>query len=407
MMTTKRLYYTDSYTATFDAELVELATVEGTPAAVLDRTYFYPTSGGQPHDTGTLNGVPVIDVLAREEDGAILHLLDGELSPGLVSGRIDWARRFDHMQHHTGQHILSQAFVRLANAETVGFHMSPDSITIDLNRTGIKAATIDAVEDLANQVVTENRPVRAWYPSDAELASLQLRKVPEVDGRFRVVVIEDFDHTACGGTHVAHTGEIGLIKVLRVDRRGDLTRVEFRCGRRAVRDYRVKNALLLRLAAEMTTGFDDIPAALNKLREENKALRRELKALRSVVLAHEAGELWQAAERHNGVALVLGAFAERDAAELRQLVQHLITHPATVAICATAGDKAHLVAARSDDLPHDMVAVLKRGLAVWNVDRGGGRPSFAQGGGVPATLDDVRAALEAAAEYLRTVNKQG
>jgi alanyl-tRNA synthetase len=398
---TTRLYYTDSYATVFDAQLLERTTYEGLPAVVLDRSPFYPTSGGQPHDTGTLNDVPVVDVAIREADGAVLHVLKSDLSADHVSGEIDWARRFDHMQHHTGQHILSQAFVQLAKAETIGFHMSPDSVTIDLDKPTIKPATVEAVENLANQIVTDNRPVRAWFPSEDELARLQLRKVPEVDARLRVVEIEGFDVNACGGTHVAHTGEIGLIKILHVEKRGDITRVDFRCGQRALQDYHQKHALLSQMAAELTTGYMEIPAALQKLRDENKTLQRALRALRTALLEQEAERVWQAADRTNPYALVVMAFENRDIADVRQLVQELIAHPATIALCGVAGEKAQLIMGRSDDLPYDMVPVLMRGLAVWDVDRGGGRPSFAQGGGSAASVEQVEAALSAAAEVIR------
>jgi len=400
-MITERLYYTDPYNTTFEANAISTATVNGAPAAILDRTCFYPTSGGQPHDTGTLNGVAVLEVIVRESDGAVLHLLDRALSAGHVSGQVDWERRFYHMQHHTGQHILSQAFVCLARAETVGFHMSADSITIDLDQPDLAPATLDAAEDLANQIVTEDRPVRAWFPTDEELATLALRKVPDVEGRFRVVAVEGFDVNACGGTHVARTGEIGLIKVLRTERRGDILRVEFRCGGRALHDYRLKNALLHQIAAEMTTGFADLPAVLARLRDENKALRRDLRQAQAQALAHEAETLWAASEQTGGVRLVLVAFADRDAGELRPLVQQVIAHPSTVMVCAASGAKAQLIAARSEDVALDMVTVLKRGLAVWGIERGGGRPSFAQGGGSDVSAAQAQAALQAAADYIR------
>lgn len=396
-MITRRLYYTDSYANTFEAQVVEQVTVEGTPAVVLNRTFFYPTSGGQPHDTGTLNGIPVRDVMVREADEAVLHLLAAPLPAGPVEGQIDWPRRFDHMRHHTGQHILSQAFVQLAGAETVGFHMSPDSITIDLDRPTIPAELVDAVEDLANEIVAGNRPVRAWFPTEVELPDLALRKVPDVAGKLRVVDIAGFDTTACGGTHVAHTGEVGIIKVLRVDRRGDSARIEFRCGRRALLDYRQKNALLNQFAA----GITDIPAVLHKLRAENKTLRREVRTLQSAVLDQEAEQLWQSAGREDGYVLVVRAFENRAVDEVRQLAQRLIARPATVALCGIAGEKAHLITARSDDLPHDMVPVLKAGLGVWECQRGGGRPSFAQGGGVAASPGEVQRALQAAVAALR------
>ena len=401
-MSTQRLYYDDPYTTTFSARVVERTRLEGKPAVVLDRTYFYPTSGGQPHDTGTLDDVPVIDVAVREADGAVLHVLARELpaQAETVHGAIDWERRFDHMQHHTGQHVLTQAFIRVAGAQTVGFHLSADSVTIDLDKPALSTDKVDAAEALANRIVTENRVVRAWFPDADELAELPLRKRPDVQGKFRVVEIAGFDVTACGGTHVSHTGEIGLIKVLRAEKRGDAVRIEFRCGGRALRDYAEKHALLSRLSAELTTGYTAIPDVLAKLRAENKALRKENKQLRGALLRSEAQALWEAAEQRDGYRLVLGAFEGRDVGEVRQIAQHLIAHPATVALCAVAGPKAQLIAARSDDLAQDMVAALKRGLAVWGAQRGGGRPSFAQGGGVPATLEQVRAALQAAAETL-------
>ncbi len=403
-MTTHRLYYNEPYVTAFDAEVIALTEVDGAPAALLDRSYFYPTSGGQPHDTGQLDGAHVVDVAVRESDGAVLHILDAPLAAGPVAGRIDWARRFDHMQHHTGQHILSQAFIQIADAETVGFHLSPDSVTIDLDRPDVTQDAIDAAEALANRIVIENRAVRTWFQSEDDLPRLALRKMPEVQGRLRVVEVDGFDTNACGGTHVARTGEIGLIKVLRAQRQGDTVRVEFCCGGRAFDDYRQKHALLSQLAAELTTGYADIPASLGKLREENKALRRDIRTLRALALEHEAEQLWQHADRAAGYALVAAAFDGRDVAEVRQLVQHLIGHPATIALCGTAGDKAQLILARSDDLPHDMVAALRAGPAVWGVDRGGGRPSFAQGGGTAADRAAVDAALRAAADSLRSTN---
>jgi alanyl-tRNA synthetase len=402
---TTRLYYTDSYLTSFDAQLLERTTYNGSPAVVLDQSCFYPTSGGQPHDTGTLNEIPVLDVVVRESDGAVLHVLKGELNADHVSGKIDWTRRFDHMQHHTGQHILSQAFVQLAQAETVGFHMSPDSVTIDLDTPDITPAAVDAVEILANQIVTDNRPVSVWFPLEEELARLQLRKVPEVEVKLRVVDIEGFDVNACGGTHVAHTGEVGLIKILRVERRGDIARVEFQCGGRALQDYRRKHVVLSQLAAELTTGYTEISAVLQKLREENKTLQRELRTLRATLLEQEAEQLWQTADRAGDFALVMLTLENRDLGDARQLVQKLIAHPATIALCGVAGEKAQLIMARSDDLPYDMVPVLLRGLAVWGIDRGGGRPSFAQGGGASASIEQVRAALSAAVEGIRSANR--
>ncbi|WP_162909850.1 alanyl-tRNA editing protein [Aggregatilinea lenta] len=398
---TQRLYYTDSYTVSFHAAVIERTSLDGISAVVLDQSYFYPTSGGQPHDTGQIDGVPVVDVAIRESDGAVLHVLDGDLPLGPVHAQIDWARRFDHMQHHTGQHILSQAFIELLEAETIGFHLSADSVTIDLNILPPDAAQTAAVEGRAYAIVAENRPVRVLFPAEDEIPALGLRKIPPVEGRLRVVDIGGYDRTACGGTHVAHSAEVGLIKILRIDRRGDTSRVEFRCGQRALLDYRQKNALMNQLAADLTVGFWEVPAAVERLRAEAQDLRREVRALRAAALETDAAASWQAAERRDGYTLVVKAFEDRDAAEVRQFTQMVVGHPATVALCGVAGDKAQLIAARSDDLPFDMVPVLKRGLAIWGVDRGGGRPSFAQGGGASASLADVENALKSALQALQ------
>lgn len=400
-MTTQRLYYSDAYTTTFDARCIERTDYGGSPAIILDRSYFYPTSGGQPHDTGALNGIPVIEVAVREGDGAVLHILARPLDGDQVRGEIDWARRFDHMQSHTGQHILSRAFEALAEAETVGFHLSADSLTIDLDHPTLETAVIERAEALANQIVFEDHPVRAWFPDEAELATLTLRKTPEVDGRLRVVEIADFDLNACGGTHVARTGAVGLIKIVRVERRGDTLRLEFCCGGRALADYREKHALLSGMAASLTTGYREVPAALDRLRDENQALRRDLRAARSTLMEHEAARL-RAEAPHNGVfALVTHISANGDAQAARELVQKLIAHPQTVVLCGVPGEKAQIIAARSDDLPHDMVPALRVALAALGVERGGGRPMFAQGGGAAATPESLSAALDQAAASLR------
>lgn len=403
---TQRLYYTDSYTQTCTARITDRLVYEGQPAVILDRSCFYPTSGGQPHDTGQLNGVDVVDVVAREDDGAVLHVLAADLPDAdEINGAVDWARRFDHMQHHTGQHILTWAFIQVAGANTVSFHLGEENVTLDLDRAKLDAAAIRAAEDLANDVVTRNLPVRAWFPAADEVAALPLRKVPDVNGKLRVVGVGDLDFTACGGTHVAHTGEVGLIKVVRTEHTKGMTRVEFCCGGRALRDYQAKNTILLGLAAELTTGYTEIGDALDKLRAENKQLKADLRAARQALLVTEAAELRAAADPVNGVRVVVGAWAGRDPAELRPLASHLVAQPGMVALLGVAGDKVQLVTARSNDLDGlDMVGVLRAVLAVLSGDpaggRGGGRPDFAQGGGVPAQAPALQAALTDAAAAL-------
>ncbi|MEP6985437.1 MAG: alanyl-tRNA editing protein, partial [Chloroflexota bacterium] len=222
---TDRLYYSDSYATRFEATVLEETTHDSKCALVLDQTYFYPSSGGQPNDIGTINGLPVVDVVVRDEDAALLHIIDVP-APSLlgqtVACEVDWARRFDHMQQHTGQHILTQAFIQTAEAKTVSFHLSRESVTIDLDVNGLSDGQVDAAEKLANEVIQADKAVTATIRQIDDQDGVRMRKMPKhiVTDGLRVVEIEGFDVTACGGTHVARTGEIGLIKIIKLEKRG-------------------------------------------------------------------------------------------------------------------------------------------------------------------------------------------
>ena len=399
---TERLYYDDAYTTEFTARIVERTRFEGRPAVVLDRTFFYPEGGGQPCDRGFIEGIPVVEVHTREHDHAVLHVLEQDVAGEQVACRIDQERRFDHMQHHTGQHILTQAFVEVAGAHTVGFHLGVESVTIDLDVPGLPQELVDRAEELANRIVFENRPVRAYLIDPDEAGDVRMRRMPGTlltDG-LRVVEVEGFDRTACGGTHVARTGEIGIIKVLRLEKRGAETRVEFRCGGRALHDYRAKNALVGRLTAELTTGQDELLQAVARLREELRSTRQALRATRKHLIAYEAAELRAAAPEHNGTRIVRAVFTARPVEEVRALASHLIQQPATVALLGIAGEKAQVITARSKDLPFDVNTLLRRALHVLGSERGGGRPDFAQGGGIKAPTERIEAALEEAGKAL-------
>ena len=401
-----RLYYTDSYTLEFAAEIVAAAeTPDGRPAVTLNRSYFYPTSGGQPHDTGALRRgeeiARVVDVIERESDGAVLHVLDRPLPPGRVAATIDRQRRLDHMRHHTGQHILSQAFVRVAEAETVGFHLSPQSVTIDLDRADLSPAEIDRAEALANEIIWADRPVSVRFVTHAEAATLPLRKTPPGrDGQLRLIDIEGFDLTACGGTHVARTGEVGLVKVARTERRGNTTRVEFLCGERALADYRQRQAILRDLGATLTTGAAELPAAVAKLQEELKSARADLKQREAALLALEAEGLLAAAEPLGAARLVARVFADRQPDELRRLATALTEAGGVVALLALAGERSHLVFGRSADAPGAMGELIKPALAALG-GRGGGGPTLAQGGGTAADEVTLTGILTHAAAALR------
>lgn len=401
-MTTQRLYYDDSRTTDFTATIIDHLTLDGRPAVILDRTYFYPTGGGQPHDTGQIGGVEVVEVTSRKDDGAVIHFLSAEPPQGQVGCRIDRSRRFDLMQHHTGQHILTRSFEQIAHAHTTSFHLSADSVTIDLDQSDLSPELIDQVEDLANQIVYENRPVTARIVDPNQIDDVRIRKMPDVlttDG-LRVVEIEDFDRTACGGTHVRRTGEIGLIKIMGLPKRGEQTRVEFRCGWRALREFRARQQVIGQLAADLTVGYWELPQAIARLNDDLRSARQALRTATDRLLKVEASDLLQTARMVGDVRLITYACEGRDPSELRALANHLIAAPEVIALLGVAGANAHLIAARHPTAPGDMSALLKHALSSLGTDRGGGRPDFAQGGGVSADIAEIQSALDAAATLL-------
>jgi alanyl-tRNA synthetase len=400
---TERLYYYDSYRITFDASVIENFTLDGAPAVVLDSTAFYPTSGGQPHDAGTLNGIPVGDVIEREEDHAVVHLLleakgESPLHSGdSVQGMIDWGRRFDHMQQHSGQHVLSQAFVQTIDADTVGFHLSSEYSTIDLNREALNEGEITRAEDLANQIVFEDRPVIARFLEPDEASRLPLRKAAPARESIRIVQVEGFDWSACGGTHVARTGQIGIIKIERSERRGAETRITFLCGHRAVNHYRKLNRLAHELALNLSVGIEELSPAIERLQAEARSARKERDQLRQVMLEYEAQAMASHGQTMGSIQCVSQVLEERDIQEVRQLAASITARPGRVALLGVKGTKAQLVFARSADVTYDMRPLLRDACRLVG-GGGGGSPELAQGGGAQA--DRVEDALRHASQLL-------
>ncbi len=266
---TQRLYYDDSYLLKFQARVVRRFETAGIWVAILDQTAFYPASGGQPHDLGRIGTARVVEVL-EESSGDIVHGLDSPL-PAVeqVEAEIDWHRRFDHMQQHSGQHILSQAFLKTTRFNTVGFHMGEKYVTIDLDAEEVSLDRVREAEELANSIVFENRPIRVRHVSPDKVPQLGLRQESQRDGPLRIVEIEGFDVSACGGTHVRHCGEIGGIFVRGLERVNRQVRVEFVCGRRALDAHRSDLALLESAARKFSVGLPDVPERVEKLLEED------------------------------------------------------------------------------------------------------------------------------------------
>jgi alanyl-tRNA synthetase len=369
---TARKYYGDSYTWQFDANVIE-ASANDAPFVVLDASYFYPTSGGQPNDTGTIGGANVVDVSIRPSDGAVLHALDAPIPVGPTTAVIDRARRFDHMQQHTGQHILSQAFIRVADAATIGFHLGVDTVSIDLNDGALSEARIAEAAEVANQVVGSNVEVRAWFPDEAELASLALRKVPDVAGALRVVAIGDFDFSACGGTHVARSAEVGLLSVVRVERMKRGTRVEFQAGHRARADYARKHAIVQTLSAALTCAQLELPAAVERLSSELTQARRALTVYRERDLDEEAQRLLQSATTSIGaVKVVHAAFDGRAIDDVKGLALRLTGASGVVALLGATGTRTQLVFARSEDVSLNLKPLFDAALVALGGGKGGG-----------------------------------
>ncbi len=398
---TERLYYQDATCKTFTARIVERLTHDGRLAVALDRTAFYPTGGGQPNDRGKLGHALVVDVIERDTDSAVLHVLDLPADAGTfgkvgdeVTAEVDWSRRFDLMQQHTGQHILSQAFVAEADAETMGFHLTDDTLTVDLDKKNLQPDDMDRAEDLANQIVFEDRPVTARFVTAAELAKLPLRKPPKVENNIRIVEVEGFDWSPCGGTHVARTGQIGLIKIVRTERMSDGTRVEFRCGLRALADYRRKHQMISQVASALSVGYGELDQAVSRMQAESKDLRKKLVEAEGKLLMYEAAELDASAQDRGGFRLITRAWADREALHLRTLAKKLAGKPKTVALLGSGGAQPTFVFAHSSDLALDLVPLVRGAIEHIGGRGGGGKPDFAQGGGPSTGEDQVRAAIE-------------
>jgi alanyl-tRNA synthetase len=383
MPATERLYYNDSHLIEFEARVLDVTErVSGWTAITLDRTAFYPTGGGQPSDTGSLDGARVVECV--DEGETVLHVIQGPRPSigSIVKGRVDWSRRLDHIQQHTGQHILSQAFVTLFNAPTHSFRVLDEACEIDVDLNDPSDARIERAVELANNVIWEDRPITIKQVTAEEAAQLPLRKDPSREGELRVIEIEGFDLTPCGGTHASHTGEVGLIAVRSWERAKGLTRIEFVAGRRALEDYRKANKIAHKVAALFSAGRDDSPKLVAQTIEENKELRRRVRTLEEIAARVEAEELIAAASvAANGIKLVTKIFASRDPESLKHLAQALISHPRTIALLGSRDkEAARLVFARSADAPGDMNELMRKACAMID-GRGGGKSDLAQGGG--------------------------
>jgi len=376
-MKTERLYYNDPYLFEFDARVIDVVDAAGRRGLILDRTAFYPTSGGQPNDLGALGGIRVLEVYEDEVSGAVVHVVGEPITPGAVHGSVDATRRRDHIQQHSGQHVLSRAFVQLFSQDTVSFHMGESTSTIDLATEVVTADQLTEAEEAANRAVLENRPVTVCYIPPESAAIAGLRKPSERTDEIRVIDIEGFDRSACGGTHVRMTGEIGPILILGTERVRKQVRVHFVCGSRAIRYARDANRALERIGQMLSVGPLDSANAVRALWQEHQASRKRMEELDEKLLDYEAAELLP----EDGI--VARAFKGRGIDALRLLASKVCARPGIVALLADESDQLRVVFARSGDVSLDMAALLKQVIERFG-GRGGGRSNLAQAGGLQA-----------------------
>jgi len=408
---TTRLYYHDTFLYDFDAEVREVLD-NPRPALVLDRTAFYPTSGGQVFDTGTITigetKVKVTEV-ADGEDGRVVHYFEaerdfdkGSLKPGTrVRGQVDTARRRDHMQQHSGQHVLSAAFIRLYNMPTVSFHMADDYCSIDLDTPALTKEQIESAERLANEIILENRAVDIRFVTRDQAGKLGLRKLPPTErDELRLIDIHDFDLTACGGTHVSHTGQIASVLLRKVEKVRQGWRIEFVAGQRAVATARRDFTTLTEAAALFSAHIYDVPQQARKSLDEIRSLRKQREQSQEELAAAQAAALLAETAETNGRKLVVRTLSDRDLNFIKLLAQkitRLSTH--AVALLATTSPQPSLVFAQSAGQPFDMGALMKETMAKLG-GRGGGSQDIAQGGipsadGIDANLSAIAATLAA------------
>lgn len=383
---TRKLFWNDSHLTRFDAIVVQTLEINARQAVILDQTAFYPEGGGQPCDVGVLNGLVVEDV-QTDNAGRILHFLakGAALSVGdVVTGEIDWQRRREMMQQHTGQHIISQAFFQLYGAETRGFRINDRlteiDLTLELQPEEIEQAIMRA-EELANSIIFDNREIRIHEVTPEEAAKLPLRKESFITDCIRVIEIDGFDWSPCGGTHAKRTGEVGLIAVRAWERAKKMTRLHFVCGVRALNDYRLANKSAEAAALKLTVGREEIEASVVRLLDDNKRLSRRVRELSELAAKVEAAELLASTASVGGIKIVEKVFTDRDFEEAKLIAHRLVDGEGVVALLAVReAEMVRLVFARSANVTADMNALMKVACECLG-GRGGGKPDFAQGGG--------------------------
>jgi len=393
---TERLYYDNAYLTAFDATVLDCREKDGGFEVLLDRSAFYPTSGGQPYDTGTLGAARVTDV--NVANGEVWHTVDQPLTVGeTVHGEIDWARRFDHMQQHAADHMIANALHRLMGGVTIGLHISGDVSSIDVSMpegaTRISSEDVRRIELDVNERIQRDVPIRCWFPEEEELAALPLRKAPTVREHVRIVAIGDEEMVACGGTHPATAGQLGLVRILSCAPARGKMRVTFVAGQRALADYFRCSEAAHAAAGMLSANVDTLVSSVEALQARLHAAENELNRLKRETLLAQGQQMIDEGETLPGGVRLAAGFLDADAALLRDVASEMIAQAGVIALLgAMNGEQAVFVFGRSADVQADMGTLL-RTCAKARGGKGGGRPDFAQGGGAPEMLADATAMI--------------
>ena len=391
---TLRLYYDDPYCKEFDAIVEECVPAEDDFLLRLNRSAFYPTSGGQPYDTGDISEARVLDVFA-DKDGEVWHRIDRALETGSsVHGRIDWERRFDHMQQHAGEHMLANAAWRILGGMTIGLHLGADVSSIDMTlpegKTHATEEELRALEDDVNARIQRDVPIRQWFPSEAELADLPLRKPPTVSEHIRIVQIGELEFCACGGTHPSSAGQIGLVKIVDARPSRGKLRLSFVCGRRAYLLLRDHYDLAHRAADLLSTSVYQLPTTVENMNAQIKELTRQLAAAQKELLFRDAQRMLDDAVQTEDGIRVVAEILRGDVNTVRELALRLTQmEKCAVMLGADNGKNVAYVLCRHGDVSINMGAVLSAAAKQCG-GKGGGKPDFAQGGGPAEMLDAMK-----------------
>ena len=380
---TEKLYLEDSYIKEFDANVIECIPYKDKYAVVLDKTAFYPEGGGQPSDTGYINDQKVIYVF--EESKKILHIVNDKISTKKVTCRIDWNRRYDFMQQHTGQHVLSHCFLNLFNGNTDSFHLTDNSVSIEIDIKNFTDEDLTLLEDMANNIIYSNLPITSKIVNEEELKYLPLRKLPSVKDNIRIVSIGSIDHSPCGGTHVLRTGEVGIIKVIKWEKLKSSYRFHFLCGKRALYDYRYKNSIQQSLCAKLSVKNNDLEKTVNRIINENKNLNKEVLEKIKELIKYEASEKYNSCQPIKGFRIIKEIYADRKFDDIKILAAELSSYEKTAALLGVTNENAQIVFCRSDDIDADMNVLLKNFIPLID-GKGGGSPKIALGGGKKENL---------------------